>query len=451
MSSASWFRAYHSRELARSRDVVTTLIEHGFVEKLSSRGHEDVFDIQAIRLGHFQLTRGPAVVVSGDWADLVPGADLGELRGTTQIMFHGSGFMVLRVTVTDVPGDPATPEGAAALAALERLLWLPTSRLTWRVAGHEVTGNVRHCLNLVFMALNEVIHGRSPDRPDLPQLAQEGPTGCAALHRLAIEGEISYSYPVSLGTHIEIVSPEAAADPVLARSIVSEVGREAGLQTTTSSLRDVGGDLLEHQWYVGELQSFLFLPDGRSDESATSSSDHTRLLEFLTLRRGVLRSLQRDTQRIILDAGSVSRRRIEEWHLLLSSTTDDYVLNDRIARNFALLLRHHDDADDLRSVGDLESQVRRNLDSFRSRLEWSSQSLSTIIGAIFAAVAAIIGLSSLVRLVVATLLGEDAGTLTEDHPGVTAAIDAGLTLFAFVVTWFLVHRTARRVSMGRPT
>jgi len=247
------------------------------------------------------------------------------------------------------------------------------------------------------------------------------------------------------------VSPEAAADEVLARAIVSGVGRAAGLQATTSSLRDVGGDLLEHQWYVGELQSFLFLPAGPPDESATASPDHTRLLEFLALRRGVLRSLQRDTQRIILDAGSVSRRRIEEWHLLLSSTTDDYVLNDRIARHFALLLRHHADADDLRSVGDLEDQVRRNLDSFRSRLEWSSQSLSTVIGAIFAAVAAVIGLSSLVRLVVATLLGADAGDIAQQHPGVTAVIDTGLTLVAFVVTWLLVRRTARRVSMSRPT
>ena len=429
--------------------MVDDLLADGLLEKCSPVAHESIFDLQSVRSRHFQLTRGPQISVAGDWSELNPDAALQELHGTSHVSFHGSGFMVLRLTVDGVPADPTTPVGSSSLAALERLLWIPTARLTWRVGEHEVRGNVRHCLNLLFLLLHAAAHGRPVDGAELAALAQEGPRGCEELHRLARDGEISHPYPVSLGTHVEVVDAGLAAEPGRARDVVAAVGRAAGLEVSASALRTVGGDVLDDPWYVGEAQSFLFLRGGTPDESGTVSPDHTRLLEVLSLRRGVLRSLQRDTQRIILDAGSVSRRRIDEWNLQLSSTTDDYVLNDRIGRNFSLLLRHHEDVDDVRSVADLEGQVRRNIESFQARLEWSSQSLTTVIGAIFAAVAAVIGLSSLARVLVAMALGESVATMAEEHPVVTAGIDTVLTLASFLVTWYLVRKAARRVSMGR--
>jgi hypothetical protein len=448
MIGASWFRAYHSRVITRRRSIVDELVTSGLVTECSAAAHESVFDIQAVRADHFRLVQGPPISVSGDWTDLNPMAELPELHGTSHVTFHRSGFMVLRLTLDDVPADVTTPAGAANLAALERQLWIPTDRLVWRIGGHEVRGNVRHCLNLLFLMLHEAAHGRPADGAELAELAREGPTGCQAVHDLARRGEISHPYPVSLGTHIEIVDAGLAAERDQAREVVAAVGRASEGRLAASALRNVGGDVLVDPWYVGEAQSFLFLGAGARGESGTVSADHTRLLEFLSLRRGVLRSLERDTQRIILDRDSVSRRRIEEWNLLLSSTTDDYVLHDRIGLHFSLLVRHHD-APDLRSVRDLEAQVRRNIDAFRARLEWSSQSVSTVIGAIFAAVAAVIGLSSLARVVVAAALGEPAARLSETRPGVVAAIDTFLTLSAFLVAWFLVRKAARRVSMGR--
>ena len=287
--------------------------------------------------------------------------------GRTHLLFHASGFIVIRLTLSTADNPDLDHNDHVLLSAFERLPWGPAA-FTWKVGDASVVGNVRACLNTVFLTLLDALTGTASCE-DISQVVEEGPEGWEHLHHLCSDGRLSHPYPVSFGTQIEVADPQLAGDPVAQQAFLRAVVLP-GIGVTWEP-RDIEGDASDVSWYFLENQSVVF----RGTAVANDVVDPTRtgLLDYLTLRRGALRSVQRDTQRVISGRRSVSRRRLHEWNLLVQSTTDDYVLSDRTGQVLALLRSRLSEQPRVRDPDALEEQVRSNLHSFSTASGTSSR------------------------------------------------------------------------------
>ncbi|MQA98390.1 MAG: hypothetical protein GEV11_28740 [Streptosporangiales bacterium] len=123
-------------------------------------------------------------------------------------------------------------------------------------------------------------------------------------------------------------------------------------------------------WYVEENQA-LTLSAARTYDAELEAfdPDRTQLLEFLNIRRAAPQSIQRETQRVLADGTKIPRARIEAWHQMVVTTTDDYILNVRIGRLIEPLREHNAEERRVRDLAQLADQVQVNLESFQRRLE----------------------------------------------------------------------------------
>ena len=302
---------------------------------------------------------------------------------------------------------------------------------------------------MLFLAAHEILVRGDYDLRSLIPLARDTAYGNRHLQDLAAKGELSHPLPVSFGTCFEVVDAELAGDLVRCVELVNAVMARAAPHESpaNSGVVDAGSD---RPWYVFENQSFVFLPDGTADPTGVFDADRLRLIEFLTLRRGALRSIQRDTQRVLSGGRDVSRRRIDEWRLLLSTTTDDYVLHDRVSTLLVSLNQHQRTSSSVRDPVLLEDQVRRNIDAFQTRIELASQSVSTLIGALFAVVAAVLGVGSVIRVAAAAHESIPVSQFPDAHPWLNSSIDLVVTLLAFALTFVFIQRAGNRVPALRP-
>ena len=285
--------------------------------------------------------------------------------------------------------------------------------------------SLRGCQNLLFLAAHEILVRGDFTLEELVPFAEDGPDGNARLHELSRRGELSHPFPVTFGTHIEVIDPSLPS-LTFCEDLVDRVMTATETGTLAANHALVDGTTAT-PWYLFENQSFVFLP-ASDGANGVYDPDRVRLLEFATLRRGALRSIQRDTQRVLTGGSDVSRRRIDEWRLLLATTTDDYVLHDRISSLLVPMAQHLRSNSAARDPERLELQVRANINSFQARVERASQSVSTILGALFAVVAAVVGLGSLAKAIVAAQLDLSASELAEGHTWISSGIDFAVTV-----------------------
>jgi len=438
--TVSWIRAYHTRRLDRAGEIINKLAGAGVVTPQDDASIA-FFDIQALRSSHFATGIGPQLTLrTDDEAD--------PLLVRSHVLAHASGFIVLRLTASSDDNPSLDRLDPAQLREFERMPWT-FHPMQWSLGDLEFRAGLREALNVLFIAAHETLVRGHYDLASVIPLARDSAFGNRHLQALAARGEISHPLPVSFGTCFEVVDSELATDLV---GCVDYVNTAMGQATPHESLAnsgvvDAGSD---RPWYVFENQSFVFLAAGTADETGVFDPDRIRLIEFMTLRRGALRSIQRDTQRVLAGGRDVSRRRIDEWRLLLSTTTDDYVLHDRVSVFLVPLNQHLRTSSSVRDPMLLEDQVRRNIDAFQTRIELASQSVSTLIGALFAVVAAVLGVGSVVRVAAASHESIPVSQFPDVHPWLNSSIDILVTVLAFALTFVFIRRAGNRVPALRP-
>jgi hypothetical protein len=437
----TWIRAYHTRRLERADAIIGTLHRAGLVTPLDDTAI-GFFDIQALRSSHFASALGPALGVRME--------DGGELmRVRSHVLAHASGFLVLRLTLSSDDNPSLADLTPERLRTFERMPW-NAARVTWQLAEQEFEAGLREALNVLFLVIHEqMVRGRHRLETIVEQ-ARDTPLGNRRLQELATRGELSHPLPVSFGTIVEVVDAQLAGDLSACVEYVDSAmqGAVAGESPASSGVVDASS---ARPWYVFENQAFVFTGPAEPDPlTGVYDPDRLRLLEFLTLRRGALRSIQRDTQRVLTGGRDVSRRRIDEWRLLVATTTDDYVLHDRISQLLVPLKQHLRTSTSVRDPHLLEAQVRQNIDSFQARIDLASQSVSTLIGALFAVVAAVVGVGSVLKVALAERLALPLSELPDRHPWLSSGVDIVVTVGAFVVTWLLIRQAGNRVPALRP-
>jgi hypothetical protein len=406
------------------------------------------FDIQAIRSGQVARARYlPEIPVTGLFSR---GDRTAEFTGRVRVhvLAHISGFICLRATIQLSQLRPR-PAERWLLAHLERGQWDEKLALNFHVPGtaRPLIGSARTLSNWVFLDLITRWAGTPADLGQLAEWAVEGPVGCERLHQLAKEGRIDFPFPVSFGTQFEIAESRLASlPPRKADELAARLAAEALRGNRTGS--DVPPSDIEHDagriwWYVEENQALTLSGTSRIDSDLdVIDTDRTQLLECLTIRRGALRSVQRETQRILSTGSKISKVRIETWYQILATTTDDYVLDDRIGQLIKPLRAHNAADRRLRDLAQLEVQVRGNLESFERRLETTGAWVSSVIGALVGAGALVIGLNSVTLSVLSRLLSVPVAQVSGRDGALLSAVTVALLTVSFFGSYVVMRRAS---------
>lgn len=404
------------------------------------------YDVQSLRNGHVGRARRRdirlrALLRVGEEDQRSIEADV-----AVHLLAHASGFVVQRWTLRSDRYRGAPPDGQV-LRHLERGVWEGGDDFEWWFPDTDVPlrGNVRTAMNRLFLELHEAARGRQVAPLRLAAWAEEGAHGCERIHEVCRDNEISYPWPVTFGTQLELVAPAATADTAAEMAMSVAVGaREAARFEPV----DIEAHADGIHWYWGENTAVVVRAEGTIDADLDCVDvDRTLLTEFLDLRRAALRAVQRDAQRILTEAIPVSRRRIDEWRLLLASATDDYVLHDRIGALLVPLTEHVRNDPHLRDLKALETQARANVESFQSRLDLAGQDASSIVGAIFAVVAAEPLAELTRRLAAGRVLPVDIG----DQGSLMGDVfDIAFVVLAALTVWLVLRRSSNRLRGLRP-
>lgn len=448
MLTVSWMRAYHTRTGLDAASIIQALgPSEGAAgpsgqSMLTFEESDDLdlefFDLQALRSRAFATGVGaPFHVVAANGIELHP---------RPYLLAHSSGFLSIRFTA-DLRQDPRIQrDGPRALASLERAPWVG-QEMRWEVGGTSFTSSLRGAQNFVFFNVIERLLDRPVDLDELAAAAEEERLGNERINRLCRDNEMSHPFPVTFGTHIELdraAHPTPEDEHTCFRDILSEAIEVGALPPEAHADAHVW-ERPTGSWYLLENQSLLFRDGSEPSTLGVHDPQLVQLLEFLLLRRASLRSIQRDTQRILTSGSDVSRRRIDEWRLLLATTTDDYVLHDQVSHALLPAKEHLRTSPLVRDLATLEDQVRTNIDSFQARIDLASQSASTIIGSLFAVVAVVIGFGSVLKTAASSLLGTTSVDLPAEFPWLNSGIDITVSFAAFAVTWVIIKRAGERL------
>ncbi len=411
------------------------------------------FDIQTLRSGHVARARYlPVIPVSG----LYPGRDrTQEFEGQIDVhlLVHVSGFVCLRPTIRFDQFYPRPPD-TWLLHYLERGPWDIREALKFRVpeADTPLVGNMRTLMNWVFLDLITRWAEIPSDAESLAEWAAEHSLGCERLHQLAKQGLIDFPFPVTFGTQFEVAAARLSrlatrkADD-LAAHLAHEILRTKQSKSDVPPL-DIEHDAQRIWWYVEESQALTLTGQSTIDPVlGVIDPDRTQLLEYLTIRRGALRSVQRETQTILSEGTRISKSRIEMWYQIVETTTDDYVLNDRIGQLIKLLRRHNVEERRLRDLALLEEQVRGNLESFERRLEATGAWITSVVGALVGAGALVIGLNSVTLSVLSSLLKVPVDEVPSRYGAALSAVTITLLGLSFLATYALIRRTSASLEM----
>jgi hypothetical protein len=368
-------------------------------------------------------------------------------------MFWSIGFAVFRISLSTNDLNPAPGEGLTVgqlkvLHILEHELEEGVNaKWTLRLKTGEVhtpTGNIRRLFDYIGFMIHEYGTGSTPpSASNLSKWSESFAAGQERAHQLVSRQQLKYTYPVTFGSHSEFVwidnIPETATDWVPV--IMGEGESSDGLP------QEIGTKEAKSHWYLEEFQSVLIKASPTGAElSRLGSWDDNRLalVEYITLRRGVLRSIQRETHRATAERIPLLRRQVADWLWLTSAVTDDYVLAGWQAARFERIKRTYGQARSLRSITDLEAQVRRNVEAFQGRLDAESDRVgvaAAILFGIVAATALVPGMQAITRL--ALRLQGDFDKFPQEHALVYIVITIGLLLVMAAVGWALMRRVSR--------
>ncbi|GIH28946.1 hypothetical protein Aph01nite_72560 [Acrocarpospora phusangensis] len=448
MWTVSWFRGYDLGVLA---DIPPPdLLAAGLPPDAEAYdvGAQTFFDLQARRLGHFAKGRLAPIPFTGVLR--LPQGEL-PVSGSVlvHVLAHASGFIVIRPTLLSRHAMMPRGHGADLLNELDRAFWVYDYPLRWQVPGAEepVAGGVRSLMNWVYLDLTERVRGRTG--MPVATWAVEAMKGCDRLHEMARLKEIAYPFPVSFGPQFELVLPKldelVTPDPAghaeaVARSLLYPSEPSAPPKPVGSN--QVNPDVW---WFVSESRAALLASTGSLDADQDAiDPDRAQLMEFLALRRTTLTCVQRDTQRVLTERGAVSRAQVERWQHIVASTSDDYVLDARIGRLLAPLLRHNLDDVRVRDLSSMELQVRQNMAWFQQRMDTLSEWTGGLVGAAVGAAAMVLSLQEVVKVLLARASGLDVEKVLNAHGALFALI-----MFALVCVSFLLSLAGIRWVTSR--
>jgi hypothetical protein len=433
----SWFRAYDLGNLAD--------LPPGEILKFGARAGNtfpdtDVqafFDIQALRRGHVARTRLAPIRFDG-LVRLADGDRPIDGEVDIHLLAHASGFVVIRPTLrAEAVHLPRGGYGVDMLKQLERAFWITEYPLNWHVsASHDpLPGGVRCLMNWVFLDLYERACQSEKTSHAIIKWANEGIQGCDRLHIMRDKGLLAYPFPVSFGTQYELIgSASTLSMPVSDRETLAQ--ELFGHDDTAPRPRPInlGPGVREGWWYLSENHALTLAESLPIDVTMdVYNPDRTQLLEFLTLRRGVLRCIQRDTQQVLTERRAVSRYQVERWQHMVASTTDNYVLHDRIGVLIEPVRRHINEMVEIRDLGDLEKQVRDNLIWFQDRIDTLAEWTGGLIGAAVGTAAMVLSLQEPVKGLLGQVTGEPADQVVNDHAVLFGGVMVVLMALSFVL------------------
>lgn len=446
----SWFRAYDLGILVDLpvRDILESGARPG--AEFADMDVQSFFDIQTLRRGHVARMRLAPIAFGGVLR--LAGGDRpinGEV--SVHLLAHASGFVTVRATLR--ADSVRLPEGdrAAAMNQLERAFWLTEYPLEWRVdggSGEALEGGGRRLMNWVFLDLFERVRGVGTTPETVRRWAFEGLQGCDRLHRMRDEGLINYPFPGSFGTQFELIGDgDERTSPLddhggLARRLIAH-GDPSQLPLPI----DLGPGERQAVWYLAESHA-LTLAEHRdlAPDMDVYDADRTQLLECLTLRRAVLRCVQRDTQAVLTERQTVSRGQVERWQHMVATTTDNYILHDRIGRLIEPVRRHNMEMVAIRDLEDLEKQVRENLNWFQERIDTLAEWTGGLIGAGVGAAALVLSLQEPAQGLVGQIANVPADQVVDTHPLPFLGVMVLLTLLSFLLCLVGISRFTSRLT-----
>ncbi len=353
------------------------------------------------------------------------------------LLLHRSGFAAFRWTI-EFDGLPTVRH----VADLHRPIWVSSPQQRWELehtdgCTHELRGGAREAMNWVYFDIHERSMGRVPTADALRAWTSEWRVSFDRIRELRSIDEVASAYAVTLGSHFELTDLRGGLSA--ARGALAQVVGDDGTE-------EVAGSAIP--WRLGEYRQGIAVTARESldPDLGVHVPRHVQLMEFVTIQRGILRSVQRETQSVITGSRSVDRATARRWHRLLASITDDYVLHDQAAHLIESYKNHFERRTDLRTIRTLEEQVRRNLSSFESQFTVADVKTTVVLTALFGVVAALT-LGPLARRLAVEVSGSRAAPSRFDdlHPGWAIGIDGVLIALVAVIAATVIRR-ARRIE-----
>jgi hypothetical protein len=446
--SVSWLRAYPT---PGSIPALHTAPDDGELHATDPRrllvdgelldGDDNFWDVQALRRGHVSRVLSRAAVECRD-----PGSE-DWVPVETHLVLHEAGLALIRLTF-----DPRRAEHDIEFPDLARYsdaVW-GSAQITWRIslAGEswQMDAGVRDLMDMVMLPMHECFCGRTPDLAAFRKLTTFDERYTWLEGRVAA-GELLSPYPVTFGTAYELVwhsrdtetpSPESLAE------LACDVPKPLA-DTAFGRPADTG---YSYEWFIGENRSVLALV-GPQERTQLGAFDALRIqtLEYLTLQRAALRTVQRGTQQVITEQGTTTRRKLQQWQRLVSAFTDDYVLHDRIGAILGPVRRYMRDDPQLRDPGELEEQVQENLSTFGNLLDAAGARVAIVLSGLFGVVAAItlVPLAREIELAVFKTRGT-VETFSAQH----LILSIGLDVCLLIVVGTMSALIIRRANLLRP-
>jgi hypothetical protein len=447
--TVSWVRAYSCLEdprrildLKDDPDAARAFFGPG-LERIDE-GDPEFWDVQTSRRSHVARVtlgglRARLTEASSDWWPV-----------HVHLLFHVSGFMVMRFTVQRADVASHGLDDITQWHRLAALPWGPEA-IEWEGTFHhslERHAGVREVMDLLFYDMHERSKSRAP-RADVFASEWTYEDRYAWYEGRLKACEIRTGYPVTFGTSFETLwHGDRPPEEVLERA--------AGLSTFSGSANgsDVAADCDDHWWFFGENTAVLALMAATTvpDRERMHAIDPIRsqIVEYMTLQRAALRSVQRATQLAISEGEHIGRKQVAQWGRLVASLSDDYVLHDQVAARLEPLRLHLKRNPTLRDPEQLAQQVRSNLASFESLIASANNRAGLVLSGLFGLIAAS-AIDPVVHEVAYEIDGGRGGVdaFAASHPGLMTGLDIGslITLAAFAVACYAIFvsrvRTAR--------
>ena len=274
---------------------------------------------------------------------------------------------------------------------------------------------------------------------------------------LAQQRELTSTDIASWGYHLEAVidhdhSQDSGGENAfpIGESMLGQGIAKACMAARSASIDDLVNVVSQGMewWAIGDWESIRVTASQPSSASeAIQSTPPAALVEYLAYRRGVVSFIRRSVLRCSIQRRSLSRRKIGQWTLLLTSVTDDFVL---AGWQLGQLRRWRSACEQSNCVGDLEEaelQVRRNIESLAQRMDSEQGRVAIVLTVLFGTMA-FASLLPVISFVFAWSTGMPSEAAVLAHPRPFAFIAATL-LVVILATSFLLLRGAVRLRRSR--
>jgi hypothetical protein len=416
------------------------------------------YDVQVGRRKHVARLKLPDVRLT------LPSAGHGKTliaTGTLHVLVWSVGFMVFRLTFTDRGMERPDQGFRAWFKAMHGLEhdWPvdPHSKANaqWmtQMAGAQLhaTGGVRRFFDVAGYAMHEILRGRPLHADTLTAWACSSETALDHAEELVRRGELRYPYPVTFGSHSELIWVSSRTLPNDPDEWISDLigsGAEGELLAA-----NVDEHLDRKWWYISEFQSILVnIADSLPASDQVYDVSRAQMIEYITYRRAGLMAIQRETEQITAERLPVEGARVADWMWLMSALTNDYVLGGWCATMFERFRRRYLNFEGVRNLFSLESQVTSNIEAFQGRLDAGSDRIGVITGVLFGIVAAtaLVPIGELFVIFFFHLRKNTYANFPDDYPVAFIGIVIGMLALIGLICWrMLRHANSLRPPRAR--